>query len=219
MTHAVSPTSTLRILLVEDSSADANLVRMALTSSLGSLFELTHTTRLEHALQALGSNPFSVVLLDLGLPDSQGLASFSVLHAKFRDVPVVILTGTRDDATALGAMRLGAQDFLVKGKYDEDALIRVIRHAIERQRLLQQLEKSLAYVRKLLHDAEGGVRLDGGESVLAICAWCKKIRDGSGRWQSIEEFLDPRSDATITHGGCPACMEQVRGGGHGDGAT
>lgn len=219
MTHVIDPTSTLRILLVEDSSADANLVRMALTSSLGSRFELTHTTRLEHALQALGSNPFSLVLLDLGLPDSQGLASFSVLHGRFRDVPVVVLTGTRDDATALGAMRLGAQDFLVKGKYDEDSLMRVIRHAIERQRLLQQLEKTLAYVRKLLHDAEGGARIEGGESMLAICAWCKKIRDRSGRWQTIEEFLDPRSDATITHGGCPACMEQIRQGGRGHEAT
>src|SRR5262245_41292657 len=145
----------LKVLLVEDHVPDAALVRLALASGLQTRFVLKEASRLDEALRLLEIDMQDVVLLDLGLPDSQGLATFSQLHGRFRAVPVVVLSSLDDDATTLDAVRLGAQDYLVKGKFGYELLVRVIRHAIERQELLQQLERSLAYVRNLLHEVEG----------------------------------------------------------------
>lgn len=207
----------LKVLLVEDHTPDAALVRMALSSGLQSRFVLKEVGRLSEALRVLEAEVHDVVLLDLGLPDSQGLATFSQLHGRFRGIPIVVLSSIDDDATTLDAVRLGAQDFLVKGKFGYELLARVIRHAIERQELLLQLERSLAYVRSLLHEAEGTRPSGEPGKMLAMCSWCKRIRDAAGRWQTIEEYLAPRSHSQLTHGACPVCVQQLRQGGASEG--
>ena len=81
------------------------------------------------------------ILLDLGLPDSQGLNTFEKIHAAAQKVPILILTAFKDDALALEAVRRGAQDYLIKGKIDGSTLARAITYAIERKKLEETVEK------------------------------------------------------------------------------
>ncbi len=201
---------TLSVLLVEDNAADARFVRLAMALVSGVSIDLTETARLDDALAALESRPFDVVLLDLGLPDSVGLSTFSVLHARFRLAPVVVLSALADDATMFDAVRLGAQDYLIKGEFDAALLVRVMRHAIERQRLVIQLERSLAYVRSLHERIEQAALSEEGSAGFAMCAWCKRLRDTSGRWEPIEDFLASREDSPLKHETCPDCIAKIR---------
>lgn len=200
----------LSVLLVEDNPADAHYARMALTSVWGPRLEVSEAATLGDAHRALEGGAFDVVLLDLGLPDSLGLSTFSVLHARFRHVPVVILSAMADEATTLHAVRLGAQDYVIKGRFDEALLARVVRHAMERHHLVVQLERSLAYVRSLLRESGHAAPTARPEASAAICAWCKKLRAPTGSWETIEEYLAKSSDARLTEETCPECVAQIR---------
>jgi DNA-binding response OmpR family regulator len=211
MSGTIEPQKRFTVLLVEDNPADALYVRDALARGFGSAIELTDAVRLEDALEALERRPFDVVLLDLGLPDSCGLPTFSVLHARFRFVPVVVLSALSDETTMIDAVRLGAQDYLVKGRYDAELLVRVIRHAVERHQLVSKLERSLANVRKLLQAIEGSRDRDAGAvGALAMCIGCKRLSAEPGRWETIDEYLAPREEAPLTQSTCPDCIERMR---------
>lgn len=122
----------LHILLIEDNPGDAGLVRVALAEATGSEpADLVHVPTLEQGIAALAARPFDVVLLDLSLPDSVGLASLPLLDPT--RVPVVVLTGVEDDDLAAAAVRAGAEDYVVKGTLGDASLRRVLRHAIERR--------------------------------------------------------------------------------------
>ena len=123
----------LSILLVEDSPSDVVLVQAQLVKS-GLNISFKSVDRMDAALQRLKWKRFDVVLLDLTLPDSQGLATFQTLHAAANDTPVIVLSGEEDRELAVQAVREGAQDYLSKQKADSDALIRSIRYAVERAR-------------------------------------------------------------------------------------
>lgn len=123
----------LKILLVEDNPGDVRLLREALAEAGTAQFELTHLERLGDALKAIGEEPFDVALLDLSLPDSQGLETFLTFHASAPQVPTVVMTGLDDEAFAVKALRAGAQDYLVKGQVDGKTLARVMRHSMVRK--------------------------------------------------------------------------------------
>ena len=106
--------------------------------------ECVSAMRLSDALAMLDRQEFDVVLMDLSLPDAQGLAAFRKLHDEHPRVPVVILSGRREDTLALAAMKAGAQDYLMKGFIGGFTLSRALRHAIERQQMLDRLENSVA---------------------------------------------------------------------------
>ena len=157
------------------------------------------------ALARLGEEPFDAVLLDPGLPDSKGLPTFRAVHDRAGDAPVIVISGTLDDALALEAVREGAADYLVKGGLTPPRVRRVLHHAVERQRLLvdrdrlvRELQAALAEV-KTLH------------GILPICASCKRIRDDRGAWQPIESYVRDRSDAEFSHGICPDCAQRLYG--------
>jgi len=133
--------NTITLLLVEDNPDDADLLSRILQESGFARFEVTEVDRFETALQHLASTAFDIVLLDLSLPDNQGLDALIRLRQDQPNLPVVILTGTDDDATAIQAVQAGAQDYLVKLRITGDLLIQAIRYAIERQRLLLRLEE------------------------------------------------------------------------------
>src|SRR5262249_8232239 len=105
----------IRVLLVEDNPGDARLIHWMLRPT-GDSFELAETDRLSAALRRLRAEPFGVVLLDLSLPDSQGLETFRAVSAEFPCLPVVVLTGLADETAAIQAVQEGAQDYLVKGQ-------------------------------------------------------------------------------------------------------
>jgi signal transduction histidine kinase/DNA-binding response OmpR family regulator len=139
----------VNILLVEDNLAEARLLAEILKGTVLSRFQLTHVKRLAEAVSLLDrSTPaslkaaFQVILLDLTLPDSQGLASLNVLTQRAPSLPIVVLTNTNDDELALQAMRHGAQDYLVKRHINQDILERSLRYAIERKQTAEALREA-----------------------------------------------------------------------------
>jgi len=131
-----------KVLLIEDDPEDALLLREMLAQRRDSRFNLECADRLQAGLERLGNGGTDVLLLDLSLPDSIGLETVHKVHAHASGVPIVVLTGLDDEALAIRAVREGAQDYLVKGQVDSNLLVRSIHYAIERHRLLTELEQA-----------------------------------------------------------------------------
>ena len=131
-----------KVLLVEDNRGDARLVRESVSESGCNKFTLLYADCLSGALQCLGEDHIDVILLDLSLPDSQGLDTFVRIHDRAPEVPTIVLTGLDDETCAVEAVRQGAQDYLCKGKGDSYLLIRAMRYAIERKQA-EEKEKAL----------------------------------------------------------------------------
>jgi PAS domain S-box-containing protein len=123
----------IRILLIEDSPGDVRLIQMSLEEADSIEFSIETASTLDAGLRRLAEEKADIVLLDLGLPDSQGLSTLSRLLARFPLVPVIVLTGLSDYDLAEQALLTGAQDYLVKGQTDTDGLCRAIRYSIQRQ--------------------------------------------------------------------------------------
>ena len=126
----------LRILLVEDNPGDVRLLREMFSTERPGSYEITHLPRLGLALNHLAQGGVDIVLLDLGLPDGEGMDTVRRVRRLAPQVPVIVLTGRDDDESVAQAMEEGAQDYLVKGQIETRALPRALRHAIERFRLL-----------------------------------------------------------------------------------
>lgn len=127
----------IRILLVEDNPGDALLLQAALRNKSESLYAVQKVERLRTCLDRLAAGNFDIVLLDLSLPDSSGLATLrSVLETEPR-VPIVVLTGLGDKAVAIQSLHEGAQDFLLKDELNSPLLKRSISYALERYELLK----------------------------------------------------------------------------------
>ena len=131
----------MRALLVEDNPADARLIQEMLKAWPDGQVELQPVARLEAALKRLRQETFDLILLDLGLPDSQGLETLTRTAQAGGSSPIVVLTGRNDQAFALEALRAGAQDYLVKGHFDSDLLVRAIRYAVERRRAEEEVRR------------------------------------------------------------------------------
>ncbi len=106
----------IHVLLIEDNPGDARLLRALLQETGSSQFELVHAERFSDALTRLSERRFDVVLLDLSLPDAQGIETISRLGGQADGTPIVILTGLNDEEIAIRALQQGAQDYLVKGQ-------------------------------------------------------------------------------------------------------
>lgn len=132
---APEQTAATNILLVEDSTDDALLLQRTLLKEQPVRFTVTHVALLSEALERLSQSTFSVILLDFVLPDSMGLDTFSLIFAQAPHVPIIVLSGLNDEALAIQALGLGAQDYLVKGAVDGNLLVRSIQYAIERKRI------------------------------------------------------------------------------------
>jgi signal transduction histidine kinase len=125
----------LQVLLVEDNEGDADLLRQMFTKERPGSFELTHLSRMSEAVTHLAKGGVDIVLLDMGLPDGQGIDTVRRARAAAPDVPTIVLTGLDDEVLAAEAMKEGAQDYLIKGQIENRALPRALRHAIERHRM------------------------------------------------------------------------------------
>ena len=123
------------ILLIEDNPADVRLTKEMLREKGHDRFVMAHADRLEMALHHMTTREFDVVLVDLNLPDSNGLPTITKIRDAQPGVPVIVLSGLHDESKALQAVQSGAQDYLMKGHITGDALSRVISYAIERKRL------------------------------------------------------------------------------------
>jgi PAS domain S-box-containing protein len=140
----------ITVLLVEDNPGDARLILELLGEVQAQAFDLERVDRLDRALTRLARTGVDVVLLDLGLPDSQGLDTFVRARRGAPNEPIVVISGLDDERVALEAVRSGAQDYLVKGRIEGQLLARVLRYAIERKRAEEALREREAYYRTIL---------------------------------------------------------------------
>ncbi len=134
-----------KVLLIEDHPGDARLLREMISEPPEPPFQIHWARRLAAGLERLAEGDTALVLLDLSLPDSQGLETFAKVYAHSPTVPIVVLTGNDDHDLALKAVKTGAQDYLVKGRLDRELLLRAMRYAIERKRYQLQLERQANY--------------------------------------------------------------------------
>jgi two-component system, cell cycle sensor histidine kinase and response regulator CckA len=144
---------TITVLLVEDNPGDARLMREAVREAEGSHIQLVHVDTLHKALHRLDQDRFDVVMLDLSLPDAEGLTTLVRTHAHAPSVPIVVLTGLDDEGLAIRAVREGAQDYLVKGQVTGQLVVRAMRYATERKRAFEALQRSEEYYRSLIENA------------------------------------------------------------------
>ncbi len=144
----------IRVLMVEDNPGDARLIKEMLDEA-DNQFEVFHTTRLDEGLKYLVMKSFDVILLDLCLPDSKGIDTFNIMNYNATDLPIIVLTGLKDDIFAVSAVGRGAQDYLVKGEANSKVLARSIKYAIERK----NIEKKLNEMGERFHLAQkaGGI--------------------------------------------------------------
>ena len=132
----------IKVLLIEDNLAEARLLKEILKGNEKKEFHLVNVSRLSEAISLLQQTNFDVILLDLTLPDSQGLESLAPLLITAPKLPIVVLTNTNDDNLALAALRQGAQDYLIKREVSLEILTRSLCYAIERKQMEEALRES-----------------------------------------------------------------------------
>ena len=138
------------ILLVEDNPGDARLITEMLKDQQG--YRLTTADSLTSAFEYLGRNQVDIVLLDLGLSESKGLNTLMNFRDRYPELPTIVLTGLDDEEAALGSLRMGAQDFLQKGRTDGDIISRSVRYSLERSESLKALQESEDRYRGVVED-------------------------------------------------------------------
>jgi DNA-binding NtrC family response regulator len=173
------------------------LIGKYLNASRNIKYKVIHVERLADGLESLKRILVDVILLDLGLPDGpMGIKTFETVYAQASHIPIIVLTGHDDDDLAVEAVHKGAQDYLMKGLVTGPALGRAIRYAIERRKLLTQLEDSMKEIKLL-------------RGFLPICVRCKKIRDDKGYWTQVDVYIRNHSEVEFSHGICPDCARQL----------
>lgn len=130
-----------KVLVIEDDPNYFVLLNERLSQNRALGMELIRSKQMQSGLERLREGDIDVVLLDLTLPDSQGLQSYLTVRQAFPSVPVIILTSVDDDELAARAVAEGAQDYLTKGSFDRDLLVKSIYYAISRNRVQAQLQK------------------------------------------------------------------------------
>lgn len=146
------------LLLVEDNPDDAELISELLADIAGLAVQVDHANRISEAIALLGQHAHDVVLLDLSLPDAQGMAALERLRAVNPAVPIVILTGANDETLAQEAARAGAQDYLVKGKVDAELLGRTLGYALERARTSEELRRHRDHLEEVVEQRTAELR-------------------------------------------------------------
>jgi len=189
---------TINLLILEDNPDDFFLLKETLESSEEIEIEIFHENQLTEAIKTTKASSIDVAIIDLGLPDSFGLETFTFFNEHFPKMPTIIMTGYKDRKLALQAVQKGAQDYLYKGETSSTAIVHTILYAIERQKLLIKLQNALDEIKTL-------------KGLIPICSHCKKIRDDQGYWNILESYIQKHSEASFSHGMCPECSDKLYG--------
>ncbi|MCF8045201.1 MAG: response regulator [Desulfarculaceae bacterium] len=213
----------IHILLVEDVPEDRDLL-MEYLEQTGKSFQVQTADSLDQALQISRNHHFDLVLLDLGLPDSTGLDTLRRFRANAVSLPVIVLTDIDDEETGIQAIRIGAQDYLDKGRVNKNGLLRSVRHAIERQRLFvtldhtQRLLRAIRKINRLIVKEK-----DPGELIRKACAYLIEQSGYFGAWIILsdeKEQMQGHAEAglgehfnrlleTVQKGELPNCLQQT----------
>ncbi len=132
----------IKLLLVEDNPGDARLIQEMVKKAGVGRYEISTVGTLDNAVDQLRKSSFDGLILDLNLPDSQGITTLKSILGNAPGTAVVVITGLDDEALVVDSLHTGAEDYLVKGKFDGSLLIRSLRYAIERKRSERELRES-----------------------------------------------------------------------------
>ncbi|GAB5520300.1 MAG: hypothetical protein RhofKO_25510 [Rhodothermales bacterium] len=195
----------LSLLVVEDTEADARLMELTLQESPVP-FSITRCVTMQEAIEKLQKAAhIDLVMLDLGLPDSSGLDTFVTLKTHAPNVPVMVMTGNSDNAAALEAVRMGAEDYLVKGESTEQLVARIVNHAVEKARLRQQQQQ---YLNSLHSDFDAlqalivahplpHILTDRHGQILTVNTAAEELLLGDARFEVGTRLAFPNSDTTV----------------------
>jgi diguanylate cyclase (GGDEF)-like protein/PAS domain S-box-containing protein len=202
-----------KLLLVEDNPGDARLLREMLNEAGANKTEVTQAESMKEAETHLVECVFNIVLLDLGLPDAQGLEAVRRARVVAPRVPLVVLTGLDDEALAARALQDGAQDYLIKGQIETRGLLRALRYAIERKAMedaLFVIKERAQVTLNCIGDAVVCTDISGNITFLNLIAekmtgWASE--EASGRpMAEVFQILDATSRETT-----PNPMEEAVG--------
>lgn len=197
----------LRVLLVEDCAADAELA-LRILKRHGYDVRADLVTTAEEFTEHLGRSKYDLILCDHDLPGWKGMEALNLLVKLQQDVPFILVTGALDDETAAALIDQGADDYVLKGRLGRLPLAvrRVMREqrlleerrqaAAERERLIQKLQDTLAEVKRL-------------NGLLPICVTCKRVLSMKGYWSRIEVFIERNSEAQVSPSLCPTCAANI----------
>jgi diguanylate cyclase (GGDEF)-like protein/PAS domain S-box-containing protein len=223
------------LLVVEDNRGDARLLREMFNEQGPHHTKLAHVECMTDAEEYLRAHAVDVILLDLGLPDAQGLGAVRRAHAVAPSVPLVVLTALDDGSLAAQALQEGAQDYLIKGQIESRGLLRALHYAMERKLMEAALfaEKERAEVTLncigdgvVCTDKAGNVSfLNAAARNMMGCSWQEsagrpiadvlRIRDATSRhtnpmsmavWETIGAHLPPNC-ILVGHGGVDIPIE------------
>jgi PAS domain S-box-containing protein len=202
----------MRTFLIEDNPVDALWLKREL-GALPDEFGISEVQSLTEAKETLSTERYDVILLDLGLPDSNGLETFLEIQAVASDTPVVVLTGMDDQQLAVEAVAKGAQDYLVKDRADSHAIVRSITYAIERHQILKDLKDSVEKERrtaralKVLSECNE-VLVRAGDELSFLNDMCRIIVETGGYLMSWVGYARHDEAKTIE----PVAMSESDGG-------
>ena len=181
-----------RVLVIENNPADLSLVKELLKKARDSSFEVEGVDRLSGGLKRVAAGGIDVVLLDLFLPDSRGFETFTQVYARVPEVPIIVLSGLDDEALAARVVREGGQDYLVKGQFDGDMLVRIIKYGTERKRLLTQLQEQSRGLQTTARRLRT-ITMENVDGIVVV------DRNGSTRFANpaAESMFDPNADEIL----------------------
>jgi len=192
----------LRLLVVEDDPVDRTMLNRLLKRSSLAVAEINCVDRVARALECVGQSSFDVILLDLGLPDSEGMDAVMQLQAEAPDIPIIVLTGLDDEEAATRAVQKGVQDFLVKGQVDGNLLVRSIRYALERKKAERELQLAEQRYRTIFENSAVAIMMvDREEHLVSWNSYTERLL-GAAR-----EDLLGRDLASLCP---PSVWEQIR---------
>jgi PAS domain S-box-containing protein len=172
-----------KILLIEDNPSDAQLLNIYLKEAYKREFELKSVNNLTKGLELLGKETFTIIIIDLSLPDSFGLETFQAVYDKSPDTPIIVLTGHEDEQVGIKAMQLGAQDFLIKGKIQATELRKAINYSVERFKLLKALSENAKKLEERTVDLQREKqKLSEAQKLAHIGSWEWDILENKVSW-------------------------------------
>jgi len=189
-----------KILIVEDDEKFARVLSKQLEKNN---YEVFHSADLAAFLDVVVKEKFDLMLLDLGLPDSSGLETYEKVSKVASNIPVVVLTGLDDEEIAVGAVKKGAQDYLIKGEVDNRTILRSLEYAIERSKLLFRLKKLQGIILqseriKVLVETAGAAAHEINQPLTSIFGMVeilkKELKNDTEAQKKLDFILDSAND-------------------------
>ena len=192
----------IKVLLIEDNPGDVRLIREMLRDAGATQFELEHADQLSSGLERLAERKFDLLLLDLGLPDSQGLYTLTETIAQAPELPIVVLTGLADEMAGIKAVQEGAQDYLLKGQLSGSLLMRAMRYALERKRMEDEQHKINRSLKVLSECNQMLVRAtEESELLHKICRIIVEIGGYHFAWVGYAEHDEKKTVRPVAYAG------------------